>query len=408
MIYSLQKKFIKICGIALSTVLLIIFVLIAVFSRSQLNSAMDQLTDRISSNGGRFPYKTETEHRTEDRRMPGFITEETKYSTRYFSVITDQEGNVLSVNTEFISSVTAEYAAAYGEKVLSRQKERGWISTFRYKMQNTESGSVITFVDGSMNLSMSLSTLCTVYAVLFVSFFAVFILIVFFSKRAVRPIADSYEKQKQFITDANHELKTPLTLILANLDIIESEIGQNEWLSDIRSESEQMSALVNQLVTLTRMDEGRENMQTERIDLSALLCEVFAEFSALAQQDNKQMYISANENILYVGDKNALHRLFVILLDNAVKYCDAGGEITVSLTGGKHPTICVENTFSAVENTELDKLFDRFYRADKSRTNNGSFGIGLSIAKAIVQNHRGKIHAYMKDSTHIGFKVVLK
>ncbi|MGN0519708.1 MAG: sensor histidine kinase, partial [Candidatus Fimenecus sp.] len=303
---------------------------------------------------------------------------------------------------------TQEEAAAYGEKVLDKQKQKGWISTFRYKVQNSESGFVVTFVDGSMNLSMSLSTLFTVYAVLFVSFFAVFLLIVFFSKRAVGPIAESYEKQKQFITDANHELKTPLTLILANLDIIESEIGPNEWLSDIRSESEQMSTLVNQLVLLTRMDEGKKNMQMERVNLSALLSEVCTEFSTLAMQENKQMQLSVNENIFYVGDKNALHRLFVILLDNAVKYCDADGEISVALTGGKHPVLCVENTYCAVENTELDKLFDRFYRADKSRTYNGSFGIGLSVAKAIVQNHRGKICAYKKDASHIGFRVTLK
>ncbi|MGN0520101.1 MAG: hypothetical protein ACI4LB_05115, partial [Candidatus Fimenecus sp.] len=111
MIYSLQKKFIKICGIALSAVLVIIFVLIAVFSRTQLNGVMDQLTDRISSNGGRFPNKIDTEHRIDDRRISGFITEETKYSTRYFTVTTDREGNLLSVNTEFISSVTQEEAA---------------------------------------------------------------------------------------------------------------------------------------------------------------------------------------------------------------------------------------------------------------------------------------------------------
>ena len=138
-----------------------------------------------------------------------------------------------------------------------------------------------------MNLTMSLMTMLTSWTVLFVCFLIVFLLIVFFSKRAVNPIAESYEKQKQFITDANHELKTPLTLILTNLDIIESEIGPNEWLSDIRSEGEQMNALVNQLVMLTRMDEGRKNMQFERLNLSALLNDVCMDFQSLAEQKDK-------------------------------------------------------------------------------------------------------------------------
>ncbi|MGN0493930.1 MAG: sensor histidine kinase, partial [Acutalibacteraceae bacterium] len=266
----------------------------------------------------------------------------------------------------------------------------------------------VTFGDGSMNISMTFTTVLTVCAVVFVSFSVVFILIVFFSRHAVKPIAESYEKQKQFITDANHELKTPLTLILANLDIIEAETGENEWLNDIRCESERMSALVNQLVTLTRMDEGDKNLQAESFDISALLNGVCADFSAIAAQKNKRLYVSVRENIFYKGDAPALRRLFTILLDNAVKYCDKNGDISVSLKSGKHITVCVENSFSDVESTELDRLFDRFYRADKSRTYDGGFGIGLSIAKAIVQNHRGKICAYKKDSAHIGFKVILK
>ncbi|MGN0178449.1 MAG: sensor histidine kinase [Monoglobaceae bacterium] len=409
MIYSLQKKFIKICGIALSVIMLIIFLLITFFSRAQLNSAMDQITDKILSNNGRS-YKIDSEHlnRPEKRGFPGLITEETKFSTRYFSVTTDKDGNVISVNTEFISSVTEEKAIEYGEKVLANQAERGWISSFRFKKQKTEIGNIITFVDGSMNLSMSVMTVLTVCTVLFVSFLIVFLLIVFLSRRAVKPIAESYEKQKQFITDANHELKTPLTLILANIDIIESEIGQNEWISDIRSESERMNTLVNQLVMLTRMDEGQKNMQFERCNISELLQDVCADFGTLAEQKNKRMAVSVEQNVWCFGDINALYHLFSILLDNAVKYCDIDGDITVSLVGGKHITVHIENTYKDINNVELNKLFDRFYRSDKSRTYNGSFGVGLSIAKSIVQNHHGKISAYKKDSSHIGFKIVLK
>lgn len=410
MIYSLQKKFVTICGIALSSLLVIIFLLIGIFSTVQLNSVMDQLTDRISSNGGRFPNKLDSGRLNKDEKRPfmGFITEETRFSTRYFSATFDSDGNLLSVNTESISSVNEAEAAEYGIKALKKSRERGWISSFRYKAVSTNGSTTVTFVDASMNISMTFSTVLTVCGVLFASFLAVFLLILFFSKRAVKPIAESYEKQNRFITDANHELKTPLTLILANLDIIESEIGENEWINDIRCEGERMSALVNQLVALTKMDEDKNNLPTERFDISAVLSEVCDDFFALAEQKSKSLTVNLQGGLFYTGDKNALRRLFSILLDNAVKYCDENGVISVVLKGGKHLTVSVENTYSSVDSAELDKLFDRFYRSDKSRAYNGSFGIGLSLAKAIVQKHNGKIFAYKKDLEHIGFKVILK
>ena len=410
MIYSLQKKFVTICGIALSSLLVIIFLLIGIFSTVQLNSVMDQLTDRISSNGGRFPNKLDSGRLNKDEKRPfmGFITEETRFSTRYFSATFDSDGNLLSVNTESISSVNEAEAAEYGIKALKKSRERGWISSFRYKAVSTNGSTTVTFVDASMNISMTFSTVLTVCGVLFASLLAVFLLILFFSKRAVKPIAESYEKQNRFITDANHELKTPLTLILANLDIIESEIGENEWINDIRCEGERMSALVNQLVALTKMDEDKNNLPTERFDISAVLSEVCDDFFALAEQKSKSLTVNLQGGLFYTGDKNALRRLFSILLDNAVKYCDENGVISVVLKGGKHLTVSVENTYSSVDSAELDKLFDRFYRSDKSRAYNGSFGIGLSLAKAIVQKHNGKIFAYKKDLEHIGFKVILK
>ena len=410
MIYSLQKKFITICGIALSALLVIIFLLIGIFSTVQLNSAMDQLTDRISSNGGRFPNKLDSGRLNKDEKRPfmGFITEETRFSTRYFSATFDSDGNLLSVNTESISSVNEAEAAEYGIKALKKSRERGWISSFRYKAVSTNGSTTVTFVDASMNISMTFSTVLTVCGVLFASLLAVFLLILFFSKRAVKPIAESYEKQNWFITDANHELKTPLTLILANLDIIESEIGENEWINDIRCEGERMSALVNQLVALTKMDEDKNNLPTERFDISAVLSEVCDDFFILAEQKSKNLTVNLQGGLFYTGNKNALRHLFSILLDNAVKYCDENGVISVVLKGGKHITVSVENTYSAVDSAELDKLFDRFYRSDKSRAYNGGFGIGLSLAKAIVQKHKGKIFAYKKGSEYIGFKVILK
>ncbi len=181
---------------------------------------------------------------------------------------------------------------------------------------------------------------------------------------------------------------------------------ENEWLSDIRSEGERMSALVNQLVVLARMDEDKTNLEMQSFSLSDMIMDVISEFQMLAQERGKSLEAQIDSRVDYVGDETAVRRVVSILLDNAVKYCDDGGRIRLRLEKKKHPALYVENTYADVGETEIHKLFDRFYRADKARTFTGGFGVGLSIAKAIVTQHRGEINAYKKDTGHIGFKVI--
>jgi len=232
-------------------------------------------------------------------------------------------------------------------------------------------------------------------------------LILLLSKRAVKPIAESYEKQKQFITDANHELKTPLTLILTNLDIAESELGKNEWLADIRSEGNRMTELVNQLVALSRMDEESYALNISQVPLGKIVSDTVSEFEPLAVSRGKTLGADVDTALTCLGDENLLRRLIGILLDNAIKYCDYGGDIVVTLHRHRHTVLTVENTYAAVGELALNRLFDRFYRADKARTFQGGYGIGLSMAKSIVEKHKGEITAYKKDAAHIGFKVTL-
>lgn len=407
MIYHLQKKLIRICGIAVLVVLSIIFLLIYIFSMRQLNGTMDALTDRISDNDGKFP-----EWR-DDRGKPGlpgglpdFMTMETPFSTRFFTVLFDENGRIVSIDLGSISAITEETAREYAMEAYTKNGERGWIDNYRYKKYHKGQAAAIVYVDGSMNRFMSNRMILSSGIVLVVSALAIWLIVIFFSRRAVWPVAESYEKQKQFITDANHELKTPLTLVMTNLDILEAEIGENEWLSDIRSEGERMSELVNQLVALARMDEGRTNLEMQRFSLSNLIMDAVSEFQVLAQDRGKTMTIQIDSHVDYVGDETAVRRVASILLENAIKYCDEGGDIRLSLEKKKHPVLYVENTYADVGEMELNKLFDRFYRTDKARTFTGGFGIGLSIAQTIAAQHKSEISAYKKDGSHIGFKVV--
>lgn len=405
MIDTLRKKLIWICGLSVIVVFAVIFFLIYSIGMRQFNAAMDTLTDTIASGDGGF---VEGELPPPNGGWVNLITEETPFSTRFFLVRFNDDGSVKETNISSISTVTREKATAYGKIVWENEEERGWIEGYRYKFYQTDRGMAAVFVDGHMNRSMYHLLLVSVGVVLVGSALIILVIIIFFSKRAVKPIAVSYQKQKQFVTDANHELKTPLTLILTNLDIVESETGANEWLSDIREETKHLSELVNQMVTLSRMDEHPEVLTKQAFNLSEAIEDVISDFQPLIQNQGKTLHAQIAKGVGYTGDEGAIRQLMGILMDNAVKYCDAGGEVGVTVSERRHPVILVENQYRAVGQIELSKLFDRFYRADKARTFSGGFGIGLSIAREIVRVHHGEISAFSKGSDRIVFKVVLK
>ena len=412
MIYRLQRKFILISAVSVLLVVALIFGVMLMLNISSMNRNMDMLADKVSEGGGRFPGAFD-DMMPPDKKLPrneqkfDFITPETPFATRHFTVFFDKKGKVAGTFTESIYAIDEDTAIEYAEKVMDSGEERGWISSYRYKVFAAEIGYGVVFVDGSMNRSALMQSTMISAVVLLACAALVLILIFLLSKKAVKPIAESYEKQKQFITDANHELKTPLTLILANLDIAEAELGENEWLDDIRSEGHRMTELVNQLVALSRMDEEGQTMNVTEVSFGELVADTLSEFEPLAKDRGKALTASIDKEITYLGDEALLHRLVGILMDNAIKYCDQGGEISVTLHRGRRTSLTFENTYSAVGEIELHRLFDRFYRADKARKFTGGYGVGLSMAKAIVEKHKGEITAYKKDSTHIGFKVVL-
>ena len=412
MIYRLQRKFILICTASVLAVVSLVFGVFLALNISSMNRNMDILADRISEGGGRFPGSVDGEFKP-DKVPPSkegkydFITLETPFSTRHFTVFFNNEGKVESTFTESIYSITEEVAIEYAERVLGNTDTRGWIYNYRYKVFNTDYGKAVAFVDGSMSRSALMQSITIAGFVLIGCATLVLTLIFLLSKKAVKPIAESYQKQKQFVTDANHELKTPLTLILANLDIAEAELGKNEWLEDIRAEGHRMTELVNQLVALSRMDEEGQPLNVTGVCFGQLVADTVSEFEPLAKDRGKTLTASVDTEITCLGDEALLYRLVGILMDNAIKYCEDGGEICVSLRCSRRVVLTVENTYSAVGEIELNRLFDRFYRADKARKFTGGYGVGLSMAKAIVEKHRGEITAYKKDSSHIGFKVML-
>ncbi|HIT53949.1 MAG TPA: HAMP domain-containing histidine kinase [Candidatus Fimivicinus intestinavium] len=407
MIYRLRKKFIKICILSFIAVFVVLLLSIFFVTTVQTNRSLDILADVVSSNDGTFPEWNEFNNAPNPPPIPDGLNMESPFTTRFFTVRFDQKGNVLSADIRSIASVSRDEAIAYAEKALEHSDERGWIDDFRYKRYDTSAGQAVVFINGLNTKQNNRQFMFAASLVFAASSIVIIILIILISRKAVKPAAESYEKQKQFITDANHELKTPLTLIHTNLDIMETEIGANEWLSDIREETKIMTKLVNRLVSLARMDEDNPKFTKETFSLSEVVLDTVSAFAQHIRNQQKRILTDVPDGINYHGNEAAIRQLISILMDNAVKYCDPEGIIRITLREGKHPIILVDNSYMAVGNIELDRLFDRFYRADKARTYGGGFGIGLSIAKAIVEKHHGNINASPLDDDMIRFHVSL-
>lgn len=400
MIYGLRRKFVAITAVCTGLVFVLIFCGIFYSARLQLSGSMDMLTDVIAAGGGDFP--------ASENAAAGDVPER-PFAAVFFTVRTDESGRAVSINTDNNTHVSEEEAAELAEEAMNEGEERGWILDYRYRVTETEDGKLIVFVNGETNRQMTTKLLEAVFFVLAGSFCLIIFLIIIFSKKAAGPAAESYEKQKQFVTDAGHELKTPLTLILSNVDIVEAESGKSEWLDDIRSEGERMGTLINRLITLSKMDEDGGGISMEEFSLSDTAGEAVSEFSPLAEEKGKRIETDIEPSVTCRGDEELIRQLIYILLDNAVKYGDEGGTVRASVfRKGRRPVLTVENPYPYEEGENLEKFFDRFYRADKARTFDGGFGIGLSIAKAIAENHGGDVTVYRKDLSDIGFKVTLR
>lgn len=390
MIQRLRKKFIRMCMAACTGAFLVLFFAILGITSLQMSASLDALADLIAQNGGRFPALSSLDAA---EPPPGTVNQESPFTTRFFTVAFGADGTVAQVDVGAVASVTEEEAAAYGEAALAAGKERGWMDDFRYRVYQGAAGTAAVFLSGAEAKAANQRFLMGACAVLLGGCLVALLLAALFSRQAVRPTAEAYEKQKRFITDASHALKTPLTLLQADLEILESEQGPDPWRSDMQEAVSNMTALVERLVALCRMDEAGEALPAAPFDLSEAAGEAAAAFSAAAARQGKALQAHIDPGVTYVGDRRAIGELLAILLDNGVKYCDPGGTVQLHLRGGKHPTLRVENAYAQAGRLDVSRIFDRFYRGDDARACGSGFGIGLSMAKAIVAQHKGTICA---------------
>lgn len=407
MIKKLKIKFIALAMSTVTVLLALVVVGMNIINYNVVVAEADVTLGLLSQNRGRFPEMME---------MPGGpphdrFSKELPYESRYFSVLFNGQGSVILADTGKIAAVETATAVSYATRALDSGKKAGFVSGYRFLRSDENGNSRIIFLDCGRKLDSFYDFLYSSLGMAGAGLGIVFLVIFFLSGRIIRPIAQSYEKQKRFITDAGHEIKTPLTIINANVDVLEMELGEgNECLTDIQSQTRRLTALTNDLVLLARMEEDENNLQKIDFPVSEVVEETVMSFRIPAQTQEKTLACRIQPNLSMKGDAKAIRQMVSLLMDNALKYSPQGGVICFDMcASGRSINLSVKNsTREPVDRESLSHVFDRFYRADASRNSEtGGHGIGLSVVKAIVSAHGGKVQAVSPEENVFQINITL-
>ena len=342
------------------------------------------------------------------RRDGSALTPDTRYETSFFVVSLDADGSVTEMDHSYIASVSEEDIDAYAKEILASGKEQGRADYFMYKVFDSDDGtSKIVAVSCYQQLRQFrlLLSICILAGFLYMA--AVFALVWLMSRRITKPVEESIQKQRQFITDAGHELKTPITIIKANNEVLQMQNGSNQWTQSIENQTRRLSSLVQSLLELSRLNEKDIVDISEEFDLSKTVSEAVESFRVPIESDGKVLETAIEEGIRFKGSKDEMYRLVSLLMDNARKYSTDREPVRVTLNKHHRITLTVSNSCEHIEQEKLDRLFERFYRTDESRSRKtGGNGIGLSVVQAIVERHNGTVTASSSDGTSIQFTAV--
>lgn len=323
------------------------------------------------------------------------MTAESPFDTRYFTV-TLVDGQVVDVNATRIAAVGAKRAARIAAGLDSKGLTSGFSGNYRYTVTVQGDETTYVFVDCSRELASFHSFLSASVAISCIGWLAVLAIVTVASGAVIRPMVESYSKQKRFITDASHEIKTPLAVIDAANEVQEIESGESEWTQSIHEQVARLTALTERLVFLARMDEGSAGFTMTSIDLSESVDKAAAPFESVAVSRGKRLSTSIASGVRAHADAAAVAQVVELLLDNATRYASEDSVIELSLRAASRgrgkgaAELVVSNAVDELPEGDLDRLFDRFYRADVSRSSKtGGSGVGLSVVRAIAEAHGG-------------------
>ena len=438
----IKRLQIKIIVVVLGTLLLVFAAILLVINLSVYQTsdkrAEDFMLSVITNDGFVFPPRTPRDRFGPRNSLPPGNPDsnpDPSRSGRFFYVKLGADGAqtseaILEINLDMMYDFSMEDALEYTNTAIASGREKGKIGNFSFMTAKKEYGTILVFAERSVEIQLLDHMTQTSLWVAGIAGLILACLSAFLSKIIVSPVRNAFDKQRRFISDASHELKTPLTIISANADVLENEIGANQRLSQIRLQTNRLGGLIHDMLSLARTDEGQTGIVRSEFNLSGLILNTTLEFESRAFESSKRYSCDIMPGLSYSGDEKQIKQLMSILIDNAIRYSNIGGLIHVSLGvagtqmstagthtkiastrgkfGGDHRCISVFNTGAGIPAEEEQKIFERYYRADESRAREtGGYGLGLSIAKAITQAHKGKISVTGNQGEWIRFDVIL-
>ena len=404
MIKKLRRKFILIAMCSMIFVLGTIVTVINVLNYQKTDNYSNRIISLLTDNEGGFPKDFPVRPNQGDGMTP-----ETPFEARFFSVMLDEQGDVVFSDVRQIAAITPQTAEKYAKNLYSDGKTAGMYDDYKYRVKETDKGTLYIFLDCTREMNSFRGFLQTSILISLGGLAVVFILIIIFSHIALKPVEESYQKQKHFITNASHDVKTPLTIINAGAEVIELEHGEVEWTKEIKKQTERLTALTDKLVFLSRMDEENQKIEIREFNLSELICEAIEPYENIATSKGFSFSFDCQSDIVYKGNEEMLSQAIALLMDNALKYTNEQGQISISLKKTvKGIELRFKNTADSVKEGNNNEIFERFYRSEQSRNSKtGGHGIGLSVVKAIISAHKGKISAYSSDGKSMEFLIVL-
>lgn len=393
MMRRLRFKFILVSMLSLLAVLTVIMLTLNIVNYQGIIQDADSVLALLQQNAGQLPRMQESFDWRNDG--PRYKSPELLFEIRFFSVLFSENGEIEDKDMGQIAALDDATAEEYASRAYASGRERGFVKDYRFIRYADAEGVRMIFLDYGRVLSNHRDVIRNSVMISALGLLAVLALIVILSKRIMKPFAENYEKQKLFISDAGHEIKTPITIIDAAAEVLEMECGENEWLHCIRQQATRLGTLTGDLIRLSRMEEGK-TLEMIPFPFSELAEETAEAFALLAKAQNKELRLYIQPDVVGCGNEEDIRKLISVLLDNALKYSPEESIIRMRLVKrSKGIALEVENEcLHPLAQEQLERMFDRFWRGDPSRNSRvQGYGIGLSIARAIVIAHRGKINA---------------
>jgi len=405
MINKMERRFTVVAISVITAVLIVLLISINIFSISSnirradgiLNgmaaTKYDQVQDRKFHDTIRPP---------EDRDGPPLDKEK----NRIFELILDDQGELIKY---YGQSDGEDVYNSIIEDIMSQNSERGFSDDYRYLKVDYKNGTRLIILDYSFERSAEMNFMWGSFIVFILSIVLVAILVKLFLKPVMKPIKEAYKKQKQFITDASHELRTPLTIISTDIQVLELDHGSNDWTRSVQNQVKRLEELTEGLVLLSRLEEDDHRLEQHKINLSDIVNDVVMGFEPAVLADEKTLNCNIQDNVYVMGNYDGLEKVLSTIMHNALKYSSDYGDIVIDLIQKKSVELMIKNSTEEIEKGTHNELFERFYRAETSRNSKtGGFGIGLAIAKSMVEEHGGKMVAFSQDGQSLTIKIELK